>query len=89
MMQPLQFYIIMVAGLFNLSTTSRIDEGHDLLIKGMDVLVIKLPYPKPHECPMNLTIIVRGRDGIGGSPFSLRIPFSKFNVSSKVSGHGE
>ena len=52
MMQPVQFYIIMVAGLFNLSTTSRIDEGHDLLIKGMDVLAVKLlvSYESHYHC---------------------------------------
>lgn len=38
MMQLLQFYIVMVAGLVNLSMISRVGEGQELLIKGVDIV---------------------------------------------------
>lgn len=37
-MQPLQFHIMMVAGLFKPSTMSGVGEGQELLINGVDVV---------------------------------------------------
>lgn len=60
--QPSQFYIVMVAGLVNPSTISRVGEGQELLIKGVDIVQIKLfVSQESHYQP-------RGRSGMVGLP---------------------